>query len=260
MILAAGFGSRLRPLTDRTPKPLIEVGGHPLIAYPLALLRAAGIREVIINLHHLGDADPRRARRRRRVRRVDHLLGGGPDPRHRRRASGGRSRSSAAAASSCSTPTPSCDLDLRRRRSPGTRSAAPRDHGAAPGPRGGALRRHRDRRATAASAASSARPATVDEPLTPLMFAGVHVFEPEVFDYMDERPLRHQRADLSAHARGRRAALRLPLRRLLARARHARGSGRGATGARSRARLPRAADIDLDILRHESISSNQAFD
>src|SRR5262249_16224938 len=55
MVLAAGFGSRLRPLTDHTPKPLLKVGDHPLIAYPLALLRAAGIDEVIINLHHRGD-------------------------------------------------------------------------------------------------------------------------------------------------------------------------------------------------------------
>jgi NDP-sugar pyrophosphorylase family protein len=54
MILAAGFGSRLRPLTDRVPKALIEVAGKPLIAYPLAVLREAGIREVLINLHHLG--------------------------------------------------------------------------------------------------------------------------------------------------------------------------------------------------------------
>jgi NDP-sugar pyrophosphorylase family protein len=55
MILAAGFGRRLRPLTDHTPKALINVGGRPLIAYPLALLRESGIREVLINLHHLGD-------------------------------------------------------------------------------------------------------------------------------------------------------------------------------------------------------------
>jgi NDP-sugar pyrophosphorylase family protein len=55
MVLAAGFGSRLRPLTDRVPKPLIDVAGKPLIAYPLAVLREAGIREVLINLHHLGD-------------------------------------------------------------------------------------------------------------------------------------------------------------------------------------------------------------
>jgi NDP-sugar pyrophosphorylase family protein len=54
MILAAGLGTRLRPLTDTTPKPLIDVAGVPLIAYPLALIREAGIGEVIINLHHLG--------------------------------------------------------------------------------------------------------------------------------------------------------------------------------------------------------------
>ena len=54
MILAAGFGTRLRPLTDSVPKPLIEVAGKPMIAYPLELIRAAGISEVAINLHHLG--------------------------------------------------------------------------------------------------------------------------------------------------------------------------------------------------------------
>lgn len=55
MILAAGFGTRLRPLTDAVPKPLIDVAGRPMIAYPLELVRAAGITEVAINLHHLGD-------------------------------------------------------------------------------------------------------------------------------------------------------------------------------------------------------------
>ena len=55
MILAAGFGTRLRPLTDRVPKPLLTIAGHPMIAYPLAILRAAGIREVLINLHHHGE-------------------------------------------------------------------------------------------------------------------------------------------------------------------------------------------------------------
>lgn len=55
MILAAGRGERLRPLTDRVPKPLAEVGGKPLLAHQLAWLAAAGVREVVINLHHLGD-------------------------------------------------------------------------------------------------------------------------------------------------------------------------------------------------------------
>ncbi len=55
MILAAGFGTRLRPLTDHTPKPLIDVAGEPMIAFPLRLLREAGIRDVVINLHHKGE-------------------------------------------------------------------------------------------------------------------------------------------------------------------------------------------------------------
>ena len=54
MILAAGFGTRLRPLTERIPKPLLPVGGTPLIVWNVLLLRAAGIHEVMINLHYLG--------------------------------------------------------------------------------------------------------------------------------------------------------------------------------------------------------------
>jgi NDP-sugar pyrophosphorylase family protein len=60
MILAAGKGTRLRPLTDRVPKPLLEVAGRPMIAYPLHVLREAGIEEVVINLHHLGQQIRRR--------------------------------------------------------------------------------------------------------------------------------------------------------------------------------------------------------
>lgn len=54
MILAAGRGERLRPLTDRLPKPLIEVGGKPLIVWHLERLAAAGVGEIVINLCHLG--------------------------------------------------------------------------------------------------------------------------------------------------------------------------------------------------------------
>ena len=49
MILAAGRGERMRPLTDTTPKPLLRVGEHRLIEYHLRALVRAGIREVIIN-------------------------------------------------------------------------------------------------------------------------------------------------------------------------------------------------------------------
>jgi len=54
MVLAAGRGTRLAPLTDTTPKPLLPVAGRPLIEHILEFLRAGGIREVVINLHHLG--------------------------------------------------------------------------------------------------------------------------------------------------------------------------------------------------------------
>ena len=55
MILAAGLGNRMRPLTDHTPKPLLCAGGKPLIEYHLENLQRAGIREVIINLAYLGE-------------------------------------------------------------------------------------------------------------------------------------------------------------------------------------------------------------
>ncbi len=54
MILAAGRGERLRPLTDTTPKPLLCAGGKPLIVWHLERLAAAGWREVVINHAHLG--------------------------------------------------------------------------------------------------------------------------------------------------------------------------------------------------------------
>lgn len=55
MIVAAGRGTRLQPLTEWRPKPALPVRGLPLIAYPLALLARHGVREVAINLHHLPD-------------------------------------------------------------------------------------------------------------------------------------------------------------------------------------------------------------
>lgn len=54
-ILAAGRGERMRPLTDHTPKPLIVVGGQPLIVHHLRALAAAAVQEVVINLGWLGE-------------------------------------------------------------------------------------------------------------------------------------------------------------------------------------------------------------
>lgn len=55
MILAAGVGSRLRPLTDDTPKALIDVGGAPMIQHVIRRLKAAGVDEIVVNLFHLPD-------------------------------------------------------------------------------------------------------------------------------------------------------------------------------------------------------------
>jgi len=54
MILAAGRGERMRPLTDHTPKPLLPVGGKPLIVWHIERLRAAGFSRIVINHAHLG--------------------------------------------------------------------------------------------------------------------------------------------------------------------------------------------------------------
>ncbi|MGZ4959078.1 MAG: N-acetylmuramate alpha-1-phosphate uridylyltransferase MurU [Methylomonas sp.] len=54
MILAAGRGERMRPLTDITPKPLLEAGGKALIEYSIERLVAAGFRDIVINVAHLG--------------------------------------------------------------------------------------------------------------------------------------------------------------------------------------------------------------
>lgn len=55
MLLAAGRGERMRPLTDRVPKPLLKVGGRSLVAWHLERLRAAGFRDIVINLSWLGE-------------------------------------------------------------------------------------------------------------------------------------------------------------------------------------------------------------
>lgn len=54
-ILAAGMGSRLRPYTDNVPKPMVEVGGRPIIDRTLDRLAAAGVDTVVVNLHYMAD-------------------------------------------------------------------------------------------------------------------------------------------------------------------------------------------------------------
>src|SRR3954463_10762749 len=66
MILAAGRGERMRPLTDARPKPLLEAGGKPLIVWTIEALARAGFRDIVINVSHLGE-------------QIERTLGGGCD-------------------------------------------------------------------------------------------------------------------------------------------------------------------------------------
>lgn len=55
MVLAAGFGTRMRPLTDHKPKPLVEVAGKPLLDHVLDRLDEVGVKKAIVNVHYLGE-------------------------------------------------------------------------------------------------------------------------------------------------------------------------------------------------------------
>jgi MurNAc alpha-1-phosphate uridylyltransferase len=55
MVMAAGLGTRMRPITDRLPKPLVEIGGRTMLDHALDRLCEAGIRRAIVNVHYLGD-------------------------------------------------------------------------------------------------------------------------------------------------------------------------------------------------------------
>ena len=55
MIFAAGTGSRLKPLTDHTPKALIPIGGKPILEHVILKLKSSGFDQIVINIHHLGN-------------------------------------------------------------------------------------------------------------------------------------------------------------------------------------------------------------
>ena len=74
MILAAGRGERMRPLTDTTPKPLIPVAGQTMLDRAMARLDAHGVRTVVVNVHHLGEQIVAHLGARARIVREERLL------------------------------------------------------------------------------------------------------------------------------------------------------------------------------------------
>jgi MurNAc alpha-1-phosphate uridylyltransferase len=82
MVLAAGLGLRMRPLTDRMPKPLVPVAGQPLLDHVLDKLGDAGVSEAVVNVHYLGDQIIEHVASRKRPRVIisderNHVLGTG---------------------------------------------------------------------------------------------------------------------------------------------------------------------------------------
>ncbi len=68
MVLAAGLGTRMRPVSDHLPKPLIEIAGQTLLDHAIERLEAAGVERVVVNLHYKGDMIAARLARRSRPR------------------------------------------------------------------------------------------------------------------------------------------------------------------------------------------------
>lgn len=185
MILAAGEGTRLRPITSTIPKAMVEVGGRPLIDYALDTVRRAGLREVVINLHYLGSmirdyiGDGSRHGLRVRFSEEDPLLDSGGGIVHAREFLGDRTFVTLNADTII-------DADLREiveshRASRATATMVLRkdpkmaEFGLIRIDSSGRIQRFLDHAAPEAPAA---------EELDAYMFSGVQVLEPTVFDYM----------------------------------------------------------------------------
>jgi NDP-sugar pyrophosphorylase family protein len=184
MILAAGRGRRLAPLTDHTPKPLVPVAGRPIIEHLIEFLRAGGIERVVINLHHLGDrieaalGDGRRLGVEIQYSREREIRDTGGGIRHAERLLAGEPFVVANGDSLL-------ELSLRAVLDAHTSSGAIATMVVRPDPdpyAWGAV----EIDATDRVRRIASRPDGVDPTgLRALMFPGLHVFEPEIFEWLD---------------------------------------------------------------------------
>jgi NDP-sugar pyrophosphorylase family protein len=186
MVLAAGRGTRLAPLTHTTPKPLVAVAGRPFLEHILAFLRAGGIEEVVLNLHHLGQlierhlGDGARFGLRVRYSWEDPILDTGGGIKHAEPLLAGEPFVVVNGDSLLDLPLRDV-LDHHRAHGAMVTMVVRPDPDAA---RFGLVELDacdRVRRVAGLPAAP------VDEPLRPFMFPGLHVFEPAVLAWMEPK-------------------------------------------------------------------------
>ena len=184
MVLAAGLGTRLRPLTDDRPKALVEVGGRPLITWNLELLARFGITDVVVNLHYHGDVlrralgDGSAFGLRLRYSAEDPLLDTGGGLKHAEALLGD---GDFVVMNSDTIVDLALDELIARHRATGAAATL-------------VLRRDPEQQRYGEIEIDDHRrirrflgsPAMVDTPLTPYMFAGVHVMTRAVFGYMPD--------------------------------------------------------------------------
>jgi NDP-sugar pyrophosphorylase family protein len=182
MVLAAGLGTRLRPLTDDRPKAMVEVGGRPLITYNLDLLRRFGIVDVVINLHWHGrvirDAlgDGSALGLRIRYSPEDPLLDTGGGIKH---AEGMLAGDDFVVMNADTVSDVPLDRVIERHRARGAAATLVLRHDAEQA-RYGLIEIDPDDRVRR----MLGKPADAPSALTPYMFAGVHVLSPLVFRFM----------------------------------------------------------------------------
>lgn len=182
MVLAAGLGTRLRPLTDDRPKAMVEVGGRPLITYGLGLLRRFGIVDVVVNLHWQGQVlrdflgDGSALGLRIRYSPEDPLLDTGGGIKHAETLLGDDDFVVLNADTISEVPL---DRLIARHRDRAAAATLVLRHDPAEA-RYGLVEIDADERVRR----MLGTPATVPGALTPYMFAGVHVMSPTVFRFM----------------------------------------------------------------------------
>ena len=198
LILAAGYGTRLGALSDERPKPLLPVGDVPLVRWAAALLAKAGIRNLGVNVHHLGHdlrrelgeefGDPTEPRRRLPVHYSveEEIQGTGGGIRDLARAAPGKTLVVANGKIVANIDLAAALAEHRRRGALATLVCAPHRNARAWGAIGvdgdGRIARLLDRASTAESAGRALRDPTLAEH----MFTGVHIIESELLEVLPE--------------------------------------------------------------------------